>query len=163
MPLEYDGSYRAVLSLIWNQMPLLERPELTQEMSGLIYKISKGVLSNITSLLISTCEYALSHGKESIDMEMVKTVAKIESYSSVSSTNGVNSPEAMYSAPKLPKEKKVKKKPPKEAQELEKTKRGRPTLDREPEDILTVYAQCHKNGMSVAKCLLMMDVAVRLE
>lgn len=163
MPLEYDGSYRAVLSLIWNQMPLLERPELTQEMSGLIYKISKGVLSNITSLLISTCEYALSHGKESIDMEMVKTVAKIESYSSVSSTNGVNSPEAMYSAPKLPKEKKVKKRPPKEAQELEKTKRGRPTLDREPEDILTVYAQCHKNGMSVAKCLLMMDVAVRLE
>lgn len=154
----YDNTYQSVLAKMWAQLPLKEQVALNEGTRELIYKITGGVFSQVASLLISSTEYALSYGLESIDSEIINCVAKMESFSPAKSkalevVDGLNfnPPTEVGDAPR------------KNRTTHSMKKRGRPSIVRDAHDLLVIYDNCKKAGTSVPRMLEFKEIAIFLK
>lgn len=143
---------------MWSQLPLKEQVALNEDTRELIYKITGGVFSQAASLLISSTEYALSYGMESIDSEIINCVAKMESFSPAKSKSlevvdglNFNPPTEVGDAPR-------------KNRAINSTKRrGRPSIVRDAHDLLVIYDNCKKAGTSVPRMLEFKEIAIFLK
>ena len=154
----YDNTYQNVLSKMLAQLPLKEQVALNEGTRELIYKITGGVFSQVASLLISSTEYALSYGLESIDSEIINCVAKMESFSPAKSkalevVDGLNfnPPTEVGDAPR------------KNGAIHSTKRRGRPSIVRDAHDLLVIYDNCKKAGTSVPRMLEFKEIAIFLK
>lgn len=153
----YDNTYQNVLAKMWAQLPLTEQVPLNEDTKELVYKITGGVFSQAASLLISSTEYALSYGLESIDSEIINCVAKMESFAPAKSKALEVVDSLNFNPPTEVGE------TPRKSRAVHGTKkRGRPTVVRDVHDLLVIYDNCKKAGTPVARMLEFKEIAIFL-
>lgn len=151
IPLLSKGpTYKVVLKQMWGNIAVLNPAPLSQAIEDEVYSHTGGCIGKMASLLHYAAFEAIFFSKETVDVDLLRLTARKHDISARRPTlepSDIRMFKPMTYKPQISQ--------PQSFSDLENTptKRGRPKLNRDKDDILVVYDYCSEYGLSIGQKL----------
>ena len=164
-PLAKGRAFETILRTMWGNIPVLHPEPLTSAKTDLIYRLTGGVLAKLQKLVAMSARHAIYFGSERVTDDLIRKVSKQYNIAPAQSALSADAPELIlaseaatpFHTPGLSAPPACSIEPANMGTGTEdstpKRGRGRPRAERDPNDLLVLYAQCRENGWLVTKAL----------